>query len=299
MITILEDELVSIQGGKKSEKEIVASEEYNEIMEALKVLNKHFGSYIVAGYTKEDGMSLVYNRANETKRGDSRMLDTMRGEGKHSEKEIRKMSRGAETSSIIMNILIEAEEEYGIKKEAIMQTYTKALEIIENLSSKDIKEAAQKLRQANSVEEGVEVTKVLMEKAENPKKVRYTNNFEINNKFNKLDEMFNGGDLDKAIKDLKGSIDPQDILSVLGKLYNATVVLGIIKVGEDGEPDDKKSSVQYILQDNLKELAKKSDRDFEAIKISAAGCVAMSIMGQLSEEYGLRKGFWVDYIKKF
>ena len=299
MITILEDELVSIQGGKKSEKEIVASEEYNEIMEALKVLNKHFGSYIVAGYTKEDGMSLVYNRANETKRGDSKMLDTMRGEGKHSEKEIRKMSRGAETSSIIMNILIEAEEEYGIKKEAIMQTYTKALEIIENLSSKDIKEAAQKLRQANSVEEGVEVTKVLMEKAENPKKVRYTNNYEINNKFNKLDEMFNGGDLDKAIKDLKGSIDPQDVLSVLGKLYNATVVLGIIKVGEDGEPDDEKSSVQYILQDNLKELAKKSDRDFEAIKISAAGCVAMSIMGQLSEEYGLRKGFWVDYIKKF
>ena len=298
MKTILEDEIVSIQG-VTNEREFVKSEEYNEIMDALKTLNKHLGAYVVAGYTKGEKMALVYNNtASDNSRSVSSHMGHKLRESSRSEKEVRKNIRGAETASLIMNILIEAEEEYGIPKDVIVQTFNKAFNIMEKLNPESIQKAARRLKEADTIEEGVEITKELLKEAEKPHSGRERLNKKVDGKFSELEELFNDGELAHKLDRHKKNLAPERVLAALGELYGATVVLGIIKVGEDGEPDESESSVQYILQKDLKELSEKSGRDFVGTKISAAGCVAMSVMQQLSDEYGLSNKFWADYIGK-
>lgn len=302
MITTLEDEIISVQA--KDGKEYLKSEEFKEIAEALRVLNKHFGTYIFSGFTKDDKGAFVYNNTlNENRKTVSTNMENKLRDSNRSEKEIRQNIRGAETAALIMNILMEIEDEYGISKEVVMQTYEKALKIMSKIDSSDLHEASERLKNASSLEEGMDIARGLLKRAdEAPSRADAPRGFfgdkELQDKFIDLDKMFEDGELDNAKYQKLRDAGPARILEALREVFDATVVLGIIKVGEDGEPTEEGSSVQYALQENMNKITRTSGKDLEGLEISAAGCVATSVMGKLSDQYNLGKGFWSDYCKR-
>lgn len=296
MITTLEDEILSVQA--KDGKKYLKSEEFKEIAGALRVLNKHLGTYIISGFTKDDKGAFVYNNTlNENRKTVSTNMENKLRDAKRSEKDIRKNIRGAETAALIMNILMEIEDEYGIPKEVVMETYEKALQIMSKVNSDDLHEASERLKNASSLEEGMDIARGLLKQADEAPK-GFFGDKELQDKFIDLDKMFEGGELDNAKYQKLRDAGPARILEALREVFDATVVLGIIKVGEDGEPTEEGSSVQYALQENMNKITRTSGKDLEGLEISAAGCVATSVMSKLSSQYGLGKGFWSDYCKR-
>lgn len=326
MLTFIDEQPVSIEGGTMDEEEYAKSEEFKAITGALKTLTEHCPEFVFSAYTKEDHAALVYNHAL----GDpDRMGRAYKLAAKEKgEKEAKAILRGTELATHITNLLVEGKSQHSVDPDAVLQTVKKGqmvLDKINSLTSEMRDEIRRRIRSADSSKDINDIIKEIIEEQEDdeePIEFSHSKRFEglrnaFGDKDSRLGDTFaatvDKADIDieavtktleketgKAVHAVKMS-DPEVIrpLSIsLANNLDSTIVIGAIKIGKDGDIDESGSVLSLQWQDNIDEIAKKCKLDKDDCKVAAASAIAMSILSRVKEQFDLPDHLFEAYLKQ-
>lgn len=325
MITLIDNEPVSFQPGTMNEEEYVQTDEFKEIAQALGTLAKHCPSLVVSGYSKDNHTAFVYNHAGQ-KTVDHPMAKLV--EKTRGEKAAREAIRGTELATHISNLLLEAEEQYNVSGNAVIETVTagrKVLKKLGKLSKAEKKELLNKVKNIESMDEAKDVLKAFSPEAleDIVDKKRFGNNRpethkireELENDFG--DSVFaqTAERMDVDAKEMERTIrlatgkdtkvckmsDPEVIKplaeSLAGNL-KATAFVGFIRFDDDNIKAPSDVGMSLIFQEDLNDIAKRCDADEETVEIAAAGCFAMAVLENVKKKYKLPDGLFEKYMKQ-
>lgn len=325
MLTFIDEQPVSIEGGTINEEEYVKSEEFKAITGALKTLTEHCPGFVFSAYTKEDHAALVYNHAlgdsdRKTKRA-YKLAVKERGE-----EEAKAILRGTELATHITNLLVEGKAQHSVDPDAVLETVKKGQVVLNKLNSLDPKardEIRKRLRSADSSKDIDGVIQDIIGKKEadeEPAKFSHSKRFEgLRNAFGNSSKVFGTfattNDKDIDIESVKKTLeketgkevhtvkmdDPEVIrpLSIsLANNLDSTVVIGAIKLGEDGEIDEDGSVLSLQWQDNIDEIAEEHKLDKNDCKVAAAAAIAMSLLSRIKQQFNLPDRLFETYLKQ-
>lgn len=326
MLTFIDEQPVSIEGGTIDEEEYVKSEEFKAITGALKILTEHCPDFVFSAYTKEDHAALVYNHAlGEPDRMGRAYKLAAKEKG---ENEAKAILRGTELATHITNLLIEGETRHSIDSDAVLKTVQKGRMVMDKINSLDSEIKIKIKKRIRSADSSKDISNIIddiideQEADEEPIEFSHSKRFEgLRNAFGDKDSVFSDtfattidkADIDieavqktlekqtgKAVHAVKMS-DPEVVrpLSIsLANNLNSTVVIGAIKIGEDGDIDEDGSVLSLQWQDNIGEIAKKCKLNKDDCKIAAASAIAMSILSRVKEQFDLPDRLFETYLKQ-
>lgn len=319
MLTFIDEQPVSIEGGTMDEEEYAKSEEFKAITGALKTLTEHCPEFVFSAYTKEDHAALVYNHAlGDTDRMGRAYKLAVKEKG---EKEAKAILRGTELATHITNLLVEGKNQHSVDPDAVLATVKKGqmvLDKINSLTSEMRDEIRKRIRSADSSKDINDIIKEIIEEQEDdeePIEFSHSKRFEgLRNAFgDTFATTIDKADIDieaiqktlekqtgKAVHAVKMS-DPEVIrpLSIsLANNLDSTVVIGAIKLGEDGDIDENGSVLSLQWQDNIGEIAKNCKLNKDDCKVAAASAIAMSILSRVKEQFDLPDHLFEAYLKQ-
>lgn len=324
MITLIDNEPVSFQPGTMSEEEYVKTDEFKEIAQALGTLAKHCPSLVVSGYSKDDHIAFVYNHAGQqtVDHPMAKLVEKTRGE-----KAAREAIRGTELATHISNLVLEAEEQYNVNGNAVIETVTAGrtvLDKLKNLSKAEKKELLEKVKSAESMEDAREIMRAFSPEAlENlTNKRRFGNSRPTTHKIReKLEKDFgdslfaqtaektdiNPKEMERTIRLATGKdakvckmSDPEVIKPLAESLaanLKATAFVGFIRFDNDDIKEPSDVGMSLIFQEGLDDIAKRCDADEETVEVAAAGCFAMAVLENVKKKYHLPDGLFERYMK--
>lgn len=325
MLTFIDEQPVSIEGGTMDEEEYAKSEEFKAITGALKTLTEHCPEFVFSAYTKEDHAALVYNHAlGDPKRMGRAYKLAVKEKG---EKKAKAILRGTELATHVTNLLVDGKNLHSVDPDAVLATVKKGQMVIDRINSLDSETRDKIKKKLGSAESSKAISDIIQDiideqKAEESAEFSHSKRFEgLRNMFDNKESMSGktfAATIDKAnidIESIKKTIeketgkevhamkmsDPEVIrpLSIaLANNLDSTVVIGAVKIGEDGDIADDGSVLSLQWQDNIDEIAKKCNLDEDNCKIAAAGAIAMSILSRLKEQFNLPDNLFEAYLKQ-
>lgn len=319
MLTFIDEQPVSIEGGTMDEEEYAKSEEFKAITGALKTLTEHCPEFVFSAYTKEDHAALVYNHAlgDADRMGRAYKLAVK----EKGEKEAKAVLRGTELATHITNLLVEGKNQHSVDPDAVLATVKKGqmvLDKINSLTPEARDEIRRRIRSADSSKDINDVIQdVIGEQEDDEEPIEFSHSKRFEGLRNAFGDTFattiDKADIDieavqktlekqtgKAVHAVKMS-DPEVIrpLSIsLANNLDSTVVIGAIKLGEDGDIDEKGSVLSLQWQDNIGEIAKKCKLNKDDCKVAAASALAMSILSRVKEQFDLPDHLFEAYLKQ-
>lgn len=323
MLTFIDEQPVSIEGGTMDEEEYAKSEEFKAITGALKTLTEHCPEFVFSAYTKEDHAALVYNHALGDPKRMGRAYKTVAKE--RGEKEAKAILRGTELATHVTNLLVDGKNLHSIDPDAVLATVRKGQMVIDRINSFDSETRDKIKKKLGSADSSKAISDIIQDiideqKAEKPAEFSHSKRFEgLRDMFDDKESI--AATIDKTnvdivdIEALKKTIeketgkevhamkmsDPEVIrpLSIaLANNLDSTIVIGALKLGEDGDIDDDGSVLSLQWQDNIGEIAKKCNLDEDNCRIAVAGAIAMSILSKIKEQFDLPDNLFENYLKQ-
>lgn len=313
MLTFIDNEPVTFQGGTMKDEDFVKSDEYKEITQALQTLAKHCPSLIVSAYTAKDHSAFVYNHARGQDDGNHLYEVVKKQKGKKAADEAL---RGTDLATHITNLLVDAKKQHGVDADAVISTVQKGqivMEALNKMNSGDKTELFDALKKSESPEEAIKLMKERIKELDEPQK--RNGGGAIRKKYHDLEDMFvktkEKEDIDveqltRTVKLATGAeakafkmSDPHCIPALSQSLSNnlkATTIVGYIKTEKNG--DISATNVEIFFQNDINDLAEKNDLDATEMRIALAGSLGVSIFRTMKEKYGLPDGLFAGYLEK-
>lgn len=312
MLTFIDNEPVSFQGGTMNDEEFTKSDEFKEITEAIQTLAKHCPSLVISGYTTEDHSAFVYNHARGQADG-NHMYEVVKKQ--KGEKAAKKALRGTDLATHITNMLVDAKKQHGVDADAVLHTVQKGQVVMDALSkmgSDDKNDLFDALKKSESPEEALKLMKERIKGLEKPQK---RNGGALRDKYQALEDMFvkteekEDVDIERLTRTVKLATgaeakafkmsDPECVPALAHSLANnlkATAIVGFIRTEKNGDIDV--TDVEIYFQDNLGEIADKNgDLDIVKMKIALAGSLGVSIFRTMKENYDLPDNLFSKYME--
>lgn len=318
MITLIDNEVVKFHNnriddkGGIDEEEYIKTEEYKDISTALGLLAKHCPSLVVSGSTVDDRVGFVYNRASsEIDHPLARNIRKL-----HGNQRANATIRGAELSAHISSLIEEAEKEYKVNAEAVIQTITLGRQIKTKLSNMDDDERDEILEKMCHIKSDDETEALLRDidvKTEDETDKLDKIRSELESAFGESvfaktakKEDINVKDMERTIKLATGKdtkvckmSDPEVIKPLAKSLkanLGATVAILTLKFEDDIKNGE--TAVDVEIEDGIDELAKKCDIDPIVARIAACSSLAVALLKSVKKQFDLPDGLFTGYIKQ-
>lgn len=311
MHTLIDNQPLVVNSRDGDEEKLAKSPEYKEITEAISVLAKHCKSFIIS--SMDDKMSFVYNHATGEHLSvtNSRLHKSVKKD--MGEQKAKNALRATDLATHITHLIADGRVTHNVDPDALLTCIdkgTKALTVLNKLDKFDKAEFMAKMSRAKTAKEGVDI----VERELFNKKPHFDPD-----KFQSLRDAFKGiakeatendqhcfkfgddGEWENVSLEEIVKKDPKLIMSItdaLSKSLNATVILGCVRLGEDGELTDDGTIVAGTYQKNAEEIAEDTGLDYDKMKVSLAGCIATSILEKLKNEHDLPDGFFEEYMRR-
>lgn len=311
MITIIDNEPAMFEGGTMSDEEFVSTEDFKNITKALNLLAKSCPSFVVSAYTAHDHSAVVYNHAAGRHKDNNHMYDVVKKQ--KGEKSAKEALRGTELATHITNLLIEADHQYHVDSDAVIDTVKRgrtAMDSYEKLDAEEKEALMEALKHCESTEEAMDIMRAKLDVGDAPK--RNGGHFR-KEKYQALQDMFvrtqdkEDIDIKKMERNIKLATgaeakafklsDPECIKPLARSLANnlkSTVLVGSIDIDEDGNVGDNFIDVEY--QKDLEKIAKKNDLEYEEMRIALASSLCVAVFKALKKRFDLPDGLFEKYM---
>lgn len=318
MITLIDNEVVKFYINHKDdeggidEEGYIKTEEYKDIATALGLLAKHCPSLVVSGSNTDDSVGFVYNHVNpEINHPLAKNIRKYQGE-----KRANATIRGAELSAHIASLIDEAEKEYKVDAEAVIQTVALGRQVRDKLSNmnKDKRdEILEKICKIKSNDETEALLRDINVQAEDEED-------ELDKIRSELESNFNGSmfvktadienidakDMERTIKLATGKdtkvckMNDPEVIKPLAKALKANLgaTVAILTLKFDDDISNGETAVDIEIQDSIDEIAKKCDTNPMVARVAACASLAIALLKSVKKQFDLPDGLFAGYLEQ-